>query len=109
VSEPVLLVVDASPEAAGVLAGALRRRYGADYRVLTEGSAAAGLARLEALRRAGAAVALLLADQGLPGPGGAAFLARAHDLAPDARRVLLVAVGGAGVASGGTGRTVIAP
>jgi thioredoxin reductase (NADPH) len=95
VSEPVLLVVDASPEAAGVVAGALRRRYGADYRVLTEGSAAAGLARLEALRRGGSAVALLLADQGLPGPGGAAFLARAHDLAADARRVLLVAVGGA--------------
>jgi thioredoxin reductase (NADPH) len=94
VSEPVLLVVDASPEAAGVVAGALRRRYGADYRVLTEGSAAAGLARLEALRRGGAAVALLLADQGLPGEGGAAFLARAHDLAPGARRVLLVDVGG---------------
>jgi thioredoxin reductase (NADPH) len=86
----VLLVVDADSGAARELVDVLSRRYGADYRVLVEGSAAAGLARLEALRREGVQVALLLAALHLPGEGGAAFLARAHDLYPGARRVLVV-------------------
>ncbi|WP_045234185.1 response regulator, partial [Deinococcus pimensis] len=69
----------------------LRRRYASDYRVLRATSGEEALEALRELRERGEPVALLLSDQRMPGLDGAAFLARAQELHPDAKRALLTA------------------
>ena len=90
--QPVLLAVDGDATARRDLAGALRRRFGADYHVLASGSAEAGLALLGRLGREGAEVAMVIADFRLAGMGGIEFLTRAHRLHPGAKRALLTTV-----------------
>ena len=63
---PVLLVVGADPQDVRTTAAALARRFTPDYRVLTAGSAASGLAELDRLARRRDEVALVAADQHLP-------------------------------------------
>jgi thioredoxin reductase (NADPH) len=88
----VLFVVDADEEARVAAESTLRRRFGADYRVLTAASAAAGLDALERLAQRGDKVALVAADLRLPGTDGIAFLEWARTLYPGASRALLVAM-----------------
>jgi thioredoxin reductase (NADPH) len=86
---PVLLVVGTDPQDVRATAAALTRRFAPDYRVFTAGSAAAGLAELARLARAGEQVALVAADQHLPDDDGVAFLERAAGLHRGTARVLL--------------------
>src|SRR5690242_15457982 len=88
-SRPVLFAVADEREELRELAGDLRRRYGADYRVLTSPSGPAALRRLARLRDQGEQVALLVADLWMPTLTGIDLLARAHALHPGARRLLL--------------------
>ena len=67
----------------------LRTRYEADYRVVFEGSAGAGLKALGHLGEAGDEVALVLADQQMRGMGGVEFLTRVGEVHPTAKRLLL--------------------
>jgi len=87
---PVLFVIDDDARVAGALRDDLARRFGGDFHVIAESSAAAGLAVLRRLAGAGEPVALLIADHGLRAMPGADFLARAHQMHPLAKRVLLV-------------------
>jgi len=59
--DPILLLVDDDPETLASLASALERRFGADYRVLTERSPTSALARLEHACERGEDVALVVA------------------------------------------------
>lgn len=68
----------------------LSRRYEADYRVVGVASAGAALAMLGDLAGSGAEVALLIADEHLADMPAVDFLARAHELHPGAKRVLLI-------------------
>ena len=86
---PVLLVVDGDPQALHCTAGALDRRFAPDYRVVSAGSAAAGLAELQRLARSGDQVALVAAELHLPDDDGVGFLERAAVLHPSVPRVLL--------------------
>ena len=92
-TDPVLFVLDDDPGELTAFERVLRRRYGADYRVIAERSPEAGLERLGQLASHGEDVALVVADQWLPGTTGVDFLARAHELHPHARRALFVAPG----------------
>jgi thioredoxin reductase (NADPH) len=89
---PVLLAIDEDAGCLDRTAEALQRRYGHDYDVLGERSAAAALRELERLRETGAPVALVLADQWLAEgeTTGAELLARAKALHPSAKRGLLI-------------------
>jgi thioredoxin reductase (NADPH) len=89
-SQPVLFVLDDDVGVVGALRGDLTRRFGGDYRVIGESSAAAGLAALSGLADERAPVALLIADHDMGEMPGVDFLARAHELHPLAKRVLLV-------------------
>jgi thioredoxin reductase (NADPH) len=91
--KPILMVVDGDPEALSALEQTLQRRYAADYQILTAGSPTAGLAALEQAGSRGEEVAMVIAAQSLPQLSGAAFCARAHQLHPAAKRVLLVPMG----------------
>lgn len=89
-SRPVLLLIDDEATTLAALADALERRYGRDYRIIGEASAAAGVQRLEQLRAEAAEVALVIADQWMPEMTGVEFLTRAQDLHPGAKRALLI-------------------
>ena len=91
--KPVIFVVDAHLPSLRGLSLDLRRRFGADYRVLTAHAAAAALARLRRLRALGDEVALLLADCWAPETSGVQFLTVAHALFPAARRLLMFSYG----------------
>ena len=91
-SEPVLLVIDDDPRELATFERALRRRYGADYRVVAERSPEAALGLLERLADRGEDVALVAADLRLPGTDGVEFLEQASVLHPGVVRVLLVAM-----------------
>jgi thioredoxin reductase (NADPH) len=89
-ARPVLMAVDDDPVALGVLRQELDKRYGADYRLICDGDAEAGLRALERLQADGGQVALVLADQWMPAMTGVRFLAGAHRLHPTAQRALLI-------------------
>jgi thioredoxin reductase (NADPH) len=89
-SHPVLFVLDDDPGVVLALRGDLSRRFAQDFRVLGESSAAAGLTTLRRLARRDEAVALLIVDHHMTEMPGLEFLARAHELHPSAKRVLLV-------------------
>ena len=86
--EPVLLAVD-DPNTLGRIEHELRQRYGSYYRVACEGSAEAGMRTLQALRAADKDVAVVLADQWMPGMTGVEFLTHTRPLYPGAKRALL--------------------
>jgi len=86
--EPVVLLVDSSPTR-GRVEAELRKRYAADYQVMTAASAAAALEVLGQARDAGHPVSLVLADPWLPDATGSELLAQVRQLHPAARRALL--------------------
>ena len=90
--EPVLLLADDSRTRERVEAE-LRKRYGADYQVITARSVKEALDVLGQLRDSRRQVSLVLADQWLPGATGTELLARVRQLHPSARRVLLITWG----------------
>lgn len=90
---PILYVLDDEVESLHKVERELVRRYGSDYDVLTETSAAAALERLERLQAEGRDVVAVFADLENPEMHGADFLMRVHDLLPEAKRALLVDLG----------------
>jgi thioredoxin reductase (NADPH) len=108
-ARPVILAVDADADALGRVERELVKRYGEDYRVVCAASAEGGLRALAASSTSGEAVALVLADQWLPGTTGAAFLAEARRRFPAVKRLLLLAWGEWGdPATGGALRRAMA-
>jgi thioredoxin reductase (NADPH) len=86
---PVILVVDDDESARAALLETADRRYGHDYDVTAEGSAAEALDRLRDLHDHGRLVALIVADHHMPGTTGAQLLAESRRLHPTAQRLLL--------------------
>lgn len=91
VRRPGLLVVDDEQPVLRAVQRDLRSRFGEDYRVLGAGSGADAEEMLRELRRRGETVALVLADQRMPGMSGVELLQAARDLYPKAKRALLTA------------------
>ena len=89
-SQPVLFVIDDDAGVVRALRDDLSRRFGEDFRVIGESSAAAGLAMLRELADEHEPVALLIVDHDMSEMPGVDFLARAHEMHPLAKRVLLV-------------------
>jgi thioredoxin reductase (NADPH) len=90
-ARPAILVVDDEPAVLAAVARDLRRGFGERHRILRAGSGAEALEILRELRTRGDQVALLIADQRMPGMAGTAYLVEARKLFPEARRVLLTA------------------
>ena len=88
---PVILAVDDDISVLEAVVQDLRRKYGADYRILRAGSGQAALDICEQLKTRGDAVALFLSDQRMPGMTGVEFLSRAVTYFPEAKRALLTA------------------
>ena len=88
---PAIVAVDDEPAVLAAVARDLRREFGERYRVVRAGSGAEGLEALRELVRRGEQVALLVADQRMPGMAGTEYLVQARRLVPSAKRVLLTA------------------
>src|ERR671938_67303 len=88
---PAIVVVDDEPAVLAAVARDLRRGFGERYRIVRAGSGEEALEVLRELVRRGEQVALLVADQRMPGLSGTDYLVRARELVPSAKRVLLTA------------------
>src|SRR3954451_11725358 len=88
---PAIVAVDDEPAVLAAVARDLRRGFGEKYRVLRATSGAEALDTLRQLRARGDQVALLIADQRMPGMPGTDYLVEARKIVPDAKRVLLTA------------------
>ena len=88
---PAIVAVDDEPAVLAAVARDLRRGFGERYRILRATSGAEALDILAELRRRGDQVAMLIADQRMPGMPGTDYLVQARTLTPDAKRVLLTA------------------
>jgi thioredoxin reductase (NADPH) len=88
---PAIVAVDDEPSVLAAVARDLRRGFGERFRVLRAGSGTEALELLGQLRTRGDQVAMLIADQRMPGMPGTEYLVQARKLVPDAKRVLLTA------------------
>jgi thioredoxin reductase (NADPH) len=88
---PAIVAVDDEPAVLAAVARDLRRGFGERFRVLRATSGSAALELLRELRTRGDPVALLIADQRMPGMPGTEYLVEARKLVPDAKRLLLTA------------------
>jgi thioredoxin reductase (NADPH) len=85
------VAVDDEPAVLAAVARDLRRGFGERFRILRAGSGAEALELLTQVRARGEQVAMLIADQRMPGMAGTEYLVRARQIVPDAKRVLLTA------------------
>ena len=88
---PAIVAVDDEPAVLAAVARDLRRRFGERYRIVRAQSGDEALGALRELVARGEQVALLVADQRMPGLSGTDYLVEARKLVPDAKRVLLTA------------------
>ncbi len=88
---PAIVAVDDEPAVLAAVARDLRRGFGERFRVMRASSGAEGLDLLRQLRTRGDQVAMLIADQRMPGMQGTDYLVEARKLVPEAKRVLLTA------------------
>src|SRR5438445_13818011 len=88
---PAIVAIDDEPAVLAAVSRDLRRGFGERYRVLRAGSGAEALELLSEMRTRGDAVAMLVADQRMPGMDGTAYLVKARGIYPEAKRVLLTA------------------
>lgn len=88
---PILLVVDDEPDVLQAMELDLRRRYARDYRILKAHNGDIARDTLDTLQQRGEPVALLLADQRMPGLTGVELLEHARRLFPGMKLVLLTA------------------
>jgi thioredoxin reductase (NADPH) len=86
-----IVAVDDEPAVLAAVARDLRRGFGESYRILRADSGATALELLTELRTRGDQVAMLIADQRMPGMPGTEYLVQARTIVPDAKRVLLTA------------------
>jgi thioredoxin reductase (NADPH) len=88
---PAIVVVDDEPAVLAAVARDLRRAFGERYRIVRGASGEEALGLLRELVGRGDQVALLVADQRMPGLAGTDYLVAARQLVPGAKRVLLTA------------------
>ena len=90
-NKPVLLVVDDDPQVLAAVRRDLRSRYRENYILLSAASGPEALETVRELKARGDSLALVISDQRMPGMLGSEVLARAREVYPLAKRVLLTA------------------
>jgi thioredoxin reductase (NADPH) len=87
----VILTVDDEPEVLNAVARDLRRQYAREYQILSANGGEEAIAAIEALALQGTPLALIVADQRMPGKTGIDVLKSSLEPFPLAKRTLLTA------------------
>ncbi len=90
-SKPTILTVDDDPNVSVAITRDLNNKYSGEYRIVRTNSGQEALDVLSRLALRGDPVALILADQRMPGMTGIEMLTQARVHAPGARTLLLTA------------------
>jgi thioredoxin reductase (NADPH) len=90
-AKPIIMTVDDEPHVLNAIARDLQAHYQKDYRIVKASSGDEALETAQEFKRRNDQIALLLADQRMPGISGVEFLGEAIKLYPDTKRVLLTA------------------
>lgn len=88
---PIIFSIDDDPQVLRAISRDLKAYYGKEYKIISTTSANEALESLVDLKNSSDVVALFLCDQRMPEMDGVAFLEKAIQLYPDAKRVLLTA------------------
>jgi thioredoxin reductase (NADPH) len=88
---PVILAVDDQPEVLSAVQRDLRSRYSDDYRILGTTDGQEAIATIDELALRGTPLALIVADQRMPGVTGVDVLRSSLDKFPAAKKTLLTA------------------
>jgi thioredoxin reductase (NADPH) len=94
--KPRICVVDTPATVDAGLVRDLNRRFGRDYAISTSDGADTGIRALEAATKRGAPVAVVVAPLWIPDGHGIQYLARARELHPHAKRILVIDMGDVG-------------
>ncbi len=89
--KPIILCVDDDAQVLGAIDRDLRQEFRPAYRILKAASGDEALALIRELKARAEPLALVLADQRMPGLEGVELLQHARELFPQAKRVLLTA------------------
>jgi thioredoxin reductase (NADPH) len=90
---PVILLVDNDSATLQTLADAMNRRYGVDYQIVSEPTPADALLRVRTVVKDGQQLALVMAEQSMPGMTGIDLLASVREIDWHVKRILLVELG----------------
>jgi len=90
-SQPIIFSIDDDQQVLRALGRDLKSKYRQEYKILSSDSAKEALASLRELKNKGENLALFISDQRMPEMEGVAFLEKAMEIYPEAKRVLLTA------------------
>jgi len=90
-AKPIILTVDDEIQVLNAIARDLRGHCGSDYRIMKAQSGTEAIETLQQLKLRNAPVALLVSDQRMPVMSGTEYLAKAVEIFPEARKILLTA------------------
>jgi thioredoxin reductase (NADPH) len=91
VAKPVILAVDDDPQVLAAVRRDLRSRYAENYQIIAAASGEQALETASELDEGGRTIAAFVVDQRMPGMQGTEFLAKAQEIFPEAKRLLLTA------------------
>lgn len=90
-AKPIIMTIDDEPHVLNAIARDLQDHYQNDYRIVKASSGKEALEAVQEFKKRNDSIALLLADQRMPGMSGVEFLKEAIKLYPQTKKVLLTA------------------
>jgi thioredoxin reductase (NADPH) len=90
-NQPFILCIDDDPQVLRAIVRDLKSKYRESYKIISTTVVNEALESLVELKNKGETVAMFISDQRMPEMEGVAFLEKAMEFYPDARRVLLTA------------------
>src|SRR5512147_776597 len=88
---PFILIIDDDVQVLRAIQRDVRNKFRDDYKVLATESATEALEALRELKLKNETVALFISDQRMPEMEGTAFMEKAMEIFPEAKKVLLTA------------------
>lgn len=89
--KPFIILIDDDPQVIRALERDVKNRYREHYRILPATSGHEALELIHQLKLKNEAIALFISDQRMPEMEGVEFLARAREVYPDTKQILLTA------------------
>lgn len=90
-SKPIIFVLDDDRQVLAAVSRDLKSKYREDYKIVKTSSAKDGLEAIVEYKKQSEELALFLVDQRMPEMLGVEFLAKAKEIYPEAKKVLLTA------------------